>query len=225
MNTGAVRSPNLEMILSADPDLVIASSRTGADVALKDRFEDMGIPVLYFDVSSFDDYLRMLDICTSITGCRENYEKYGTALREQVESAKAMADGSAPRVLYVRASGSGVRVKNSEDSVLGEMLRDLGCINIADSETGLLENLSMETIIKEDPDWIFAVIQGSANYGKAEDALRKTLIEDPAWDGLSAVREGRFVMLDQKTYNLKPNARWGKAYMDLAETIYEKDAR
>ena len=44
-------------------------------------------------------------------------------------------------MLYLRASGSSCKVKNSENSVLGEMLADLGCTNIADSDESLLENL------------------------------------------------------------------------------------
>ena len=51
-------------------------------------------------------------------------------------------------------------------------------------------------------------------------ALEATLLTNPAWSGLRAVREGRFVTLDHKLYNLKPNARWGEAYEALAEILY-----
>lgn len=222
IKTGAVRAPNLEAILASDPDLVIASGKTTAAVALKESFEEMNIPVLYFDVSNFSDYLRMLNICTDITGHKENYKKYGKNLEEEINKAKAMADGSKPTVLYVRASTSTVKIKNSKESVLGEMLKDLDCVNIADSNNGLLETLSMETIIKEDPDWIFAVLQ-SATPEKAQAALEKALLSDPAWNGLTAVKEGRFIMLDQKLYNMKPNGKWAEAYTKLAEIIYGKN--
>ena len=97
----------------------------------------------YFEVDNFDDYLRMLEVCTRLTGQRSRYETYGTDIRAQVDAAVARQDGSAPRVLYVRATGSGVKAKGSEGSVLGEMLADLGCVNIADGG-GLLENLSLD---------------------------------------------------------------------------------
>ena len=221
INIGSVRAPSLEKILSSDPDLIIASSNTSADLALMDTFEEMGIPVLYFEVSCFEDYLNMLDVCTDITGRKENYEKYGLALESEIEKARSMQDGTHPRVLYVRASSSGVRVKNSEKSILGVMLKDLGCINIADSNSQLLETLSMETIIKEDPDWIFGVLQSSTPE-KAQAALEKALLSDPAWQSLTAVREGRFLMLPQELYNMKPNARWAESYTELARILYEK---
>lgn len=216
---GAVKEPNVELLLAAEPDFVLGSTKTAADLELLDLLEQSGIGVAYFDISSFEDYLRMLDICTQLTGCPERYTQYGTDVRAQVERAVARQDGSAPRVLYVRASGSSCKVKNSQGSVLGEMLAAMGCVNIADSETGLLENLSMETILAEDPDHIFVVLQGS-DTKKVEQTLEKSLLSNPAWDELTAVREGRYHVMDQRLYNVKPNARWGEAYEKLADILY-----
>lgn len=217
---GNAKEPSLEAILAAEPDLVLASVNTPADLELRDAFAQAGVPAAYFEVDCFDDYLRMLEACARLTGQPERYETCGTAVRDQVDAAIARQDGSAPRVLYVRASGSGVKAKGSEGSVLGEMLADLGCVNIADGG-GLLENLSLESIIAGDPDYIFAILQASdINVEKAQAALESALLSNPAWGTLRAVREGRFITLDHKLYNLKPNARWGEAYESLADILY-----
>lgn len=221
VNTGSVKDPELEVILGAEPDFVIASSNTKADIELLETFENAGLNVAYFDVENFNDYLNMLDICTQITGCRDNFEKYGLEVQKQVEEAKKMVDGSAPSVLYVRASGSSVTVKGSEGNLLGEMLDDLGCVNIADSDTAILENLSLERIIADDPDFIFAVCQG-ADPTDAQNLLESTLLSNPAWNTLTAVKEGRFMTLENQLYNLKPNADWGYAYEKLANILYGK---
>lgn len=218
-NLGAVKEPNVEKLLAAEPDFVLGSTKTTADVELLDLLEQSGIPVAYFDISSFEDYLRMLEICTQLTGCPEWYTQYGSDVQVQVEQAAARQDGSAPRVLYVRATGSSCKVKNSQGTVLGEMLAALGCVNIADSETGLLETLSMETILTEDPEHIFVVLQGS-DTTKAEQTLEMSLLSNPAWNELTAVREGRYHVMDQRLYNVKPNARWGEAYEKLADILY-----
>lgn len=219
LNLGSTKQVSLEAVIAANPDFVIASVNTDADLALREPLEAMGIPTAYFQVSTVEDYLRMLDILTQITGCRENFERYGTSVLSQVEAAKEKADGSAPTVLYIRVSGSGCRVKNSENSVLGEMLRDLGAVNIADREDSLLENLSMEVIMQQDPEFIFVVLQ-SSDPSVAQGVLEKTLLCDPAWDSLTAVREGRFYLMDPALYNLKPNDRWGEAYESLAAILY-----
>lgn len=218
-NLGEVKAPNLERLLAAEPDLVIGSAKTAADVELMDVLEQAGIPAAYFEVDSFADYLRMLEICTRLTGCQENYARYGAQVQTQIGQAKERISGSKPSVLYVRAAGSSCKVKNSQGTVLGEMLAELGSVNIADSETGLLENLSMETILAADPDYIFVVVQGT-DTAKAENLLEQTLLSNPAWSELTAVREGRYYTMDQRLYNVKPNARWGEAYEKLAEILY-----
>lgn len=219
VNLGPSKELNLEQLIACEPDLVLASCGTDRDMELEETFTQMGITVAYFDVDNLEDYLRMLKICTEITGCVENYTIYGTDIKEQVDNALEKVDDSHPSVLYVRATGSSCKVKNSEDSVLGEMLKDLGCVNIADTEHGLLEQLSMEVILQEDPDYIFVVMQGT-DVSKAEKILANTMLTHPAWENLTAVKEGRYHVMDSKLYNLKPNARWGEAYEKLADMLY-----
>ena len=219
INIGTSKAPSLEAIFSAEPDLVLCSTNTAADIELEKTFEEAGITAAYFDVESFDDYLRMLDICTEITGCRDRYETYGTEVEKQVEAARERADGSAPTVLYIRASGSSCTVKSSSGNLLGEMLADLGCVNVADSDKAFLENLSIEGIMKADPEYIFAVLQG-ADDTDARAMLESTLLSNPVWQTLTAVREGRFFVLENSLYNLKPNAKWGYAYEKLADILY-----
>ncbi len=218
VDLGSVKEPNLELLLACEPDLILASCNTAADLELLETFQTAGIPAAYFEVDSFEDYLRMLEICSRLTGCPENYERYGVQVRSQVERAVARQDGSAPTVLYIRSSGSSCKVKGSEGSVLGEMLAALGCVNVADGGS-LLDELSLEGIIAADPDFIFAVLQGS-DKEKAQATLEATLLSNPAWSGLRAVKEGRFHTLDHTLYNLKPNARWGEAYEKLADILY-----
>ena len=218
-NLGTTTEPNVELLLAAEPDFVIGSTKTEADLELLDLLEQSGIPVAYFNVSSFEDYLRMLEICTQLTGCPELYTQYGSDVQVQVDEALARQDGSAPQVLYVRATGSSCKVKNSQNTVLGEMLAAMGCVNIADSETSLLETLSMETILTADPEYIFVVLQGT-DTAKAEQTLETALLSNPAWNELTAVQEGRYYTMDQRLYNVKPNARWGEAYEKLADILY-----
>lgn len=219
VNLGASKELNIEKLIACDPDFVLASCGTDRNTELESAFDEMGINTAYFSVNTFEDYLRMLKICTEITGVSENYEIYGTAVRSQVENALARVDGSRPSVLYIRATGSSCKVKNSEDSVLGEMLANLDCENIADKEDSLLEQLSIESILLNDPDYIFVILQ-SADPADAQEVLETTLLQNPAWASLTAVQEGRYYVLDPNLYNLKPNERWGDAYEQLADILY-----
>lgn len=220
MRLGSVSEPSAEALLAVQPDFIIASAKTSADVDLMPTLEDAGIPTAYFDVSTFEDYREMLEICTRITGRGDLYQQHGVEVGEQVQATiDSAADKQGPTVLYLRASGSSCKVKNSENSVLGEMLADLGCTNIADSDESLLENLSMEAILQADPEHIFIVLQGS-DPSKPQQSLEKAVLSNPAWQQLSAVKNGNYYYMDQRLYNVKPNARWGEAYEGLAEILY-----
>lgn len=222
VNLGHTKEPSLEALFAAEPDFVIASANTDADVQMREVLEAAKIPVAYFDVSDFDDYLRMLKICTDITGRADLYEKNGLNIQNQIEVAveKAESRGTTPKVLYLRASASSIRAKNSTGSVLGEMLKALGCINIADTDASLLETLSMEHILMEDPDFIFFVQLGDDAAG-TQARMEQFFADNPAWASLTAVREGRVILLDKTLYNMKPNARWGEAYEKLEEILRE----
>ena len=219
LNLGGVKAPVLEVLLSAQPDFVIGSCNTAANLEMEDILVQAGIPVAYFDVASFEDYLNMLNICTQITGQTENYTLYGKNVITEVENAIDRQDGSAPTVLYVRASGSSCKAKGSDGNVLGEMLAALGCVNIADHDDSLLDNLSLEAIIAADPEYIFVVLQGS-DPAKPMATLEKSLLSNPAWANLTAVKEGRLYYMEHRLYNLKPNAQWGYAYEKLADILY-----
>ena len=139
----------------------------------------------------------------------------------QAEIDRALArvpEGEHPTVLLLRAYSTGVRAKNS-DNITGVMLKDLGCINIADSDSGLLEEIQMESILAADPDHIFVTTMGSSTE-KALDSLTELFHSDPAWESLAAVKEGRVHILDKALFHYKPNARWGESYEVLADILY-----
>lgn len=216
---GGLLEPNLEALIAAEPDFVIASSNTAAHLELQSALEELGIPVAYFDVNSFADYLAMLQTCTMLTGRDDLYQQNGLDVQAQVDDAKAQADGSAPTVLVLRAAGSSCKVKNSQGTVLGELLADLGAVNIADSDAQLLEDLSLERILADDPDCIFVVYQGD-DEAAARRTLEAALTANPAWNTLTAVQQGRFYVMDKQLFHLKPNARWGEAYRQAADLLY-----
>lgn len=223
-NIGGAMGVSVEELLAAAPDLVLASTNIPSNQEMLPALEAAGVDVAFFSVDTFEDYLRMLEICTGLTGSPEAYQTYGEAVAEEIEAARARAaaaleEQGPEKVLYIRAAASVVKPKGSSGTVLGEMLADLGCINIADQDQSLLEDLSMEAILAADPDKILIVLQG-ADPEPAKAQLEGEVLSNPAWQQLTAVREGRVYYMDKDLYHLKPNARWGEAYDHLVEILY-----
>ena len=223
INLGGAHSPSLELLLSANPDFVIASASTASHLAMRETLESLSIPVAYLDIDNFDDYLSALKRCTDLTSRHDLYEKNGLLLREGIEAIKQQYceqkfTNNEKKVLLLRTSSTGVKVKGSKGTILGEMLADIGAYNIADKNGSLLENLSLEAILLEDPAHIFVVTMGS-DTDLALSSFYRMTEENAAWSSLTAVREGRVHIMDKTLFNQKPNARYLEAYETLLEKL------
>ncbi len=220
-NVGTYQDPNIEEILSLEPDLVLLSSettRTDNHVALKDALSSAGITAAYFNVTHFEDYLNMLKICTDITGDSEAYQTNGVAVQEEI--AQIIADNkleTAPDVLLMVTFSGGIRAQSSE-TMTGKMLADLGCHNILDDNPSLLKDFSVENIIETDPDYIFVIPMGNDD-ALAEKNLKENVESNPAWSSLTAVTNDRYILLPKEKFLYKPNADWAESYAWLTDVL------
>lgn len=213
---GEVKNIAQETLIAAKPDLVIASAKNDSQKKMLEVLENANIPVLYYDVSSFDDYLRTLKAMTMITGDTEAYSKNGLDQQKAIETIQNAKRSKTPKVLAIRETGKGVKALGSQNSLLGQMLADLKAENIAGE--GGLDTLSMEEIQMQNPEAIFYVAQGKDQ--KTAEEMADQLFASEAWKNLDAVKNGRVYVLDQKLYNLKPNAKWASALKDLETMLY-----
>lgn len=216
---GTIKNPNVEEILSISPDFVLLSPDIESHVKVSQTLKKANIPCAFFKVEDFDDYLKMLNICTSITGDKKAYDKNGLLVKKQINDCLSKIDKNIkPSILFIRAFSNGAKAK-SGDNITCKMLEDLGTVNIAAKHKSLLEDLSIEEIIKEDPDFIFVVTMGE-NSEKAMESLKKGIEKNPAWNSLSAVKNGRYIVLPKELFHYKPNAKWGESYEYLAKILY-----
>ena len=215
---GTVKEPNLEEILALSPDFVILSADTANQVKLHDALTQAGVPHAYYRVDSFSQYLAMLEQFCALTDRPDLYKENGLAVQNQIDKVLASVKGEpAPEVLLLRCYSTGVKAKGA-DNLTGYMLRDLGADNIADRPDSLLENLSLETVLAEDPDHIFITTMGDE--AAALTYFRENWEHNPAWVGLTAVKQGRVTVLPKELFHYKPNKNWGESYENLAKILY-----
>lgn len=216
---GTTKSPNLELILSLDPDLVILSADIAAQVAAAETLSAAGIPCAAFRVDTVQEYAQMMDAFTQLTRRRDLYDAQIPPMLAEIDAIieKARAQ-DAPSVLLLRAYSTGVKAKGA-DNLAGVMLRDLGCDNLAERVPSMLEELTLESIVAADPDCIFISIMGS-DEDAALAALEASWGQNPAWQALRAVSEGRVHVLPKALFHYKPNARWGESYAYLYDLLF-----
>ena len=216
---GTVKEPNAEEILALEPDLVILASDIAGQADIQDVLENAGLTCAYFQVDTFEDYGFMMEQFTAVTGREDLYEENVTQVEQQIQDARAAAalSSTRPSVLLIRAFSSGIKAK-TDDELAGAILKDLGAHNIADDHPSMLEDLSLEEVIAADPEYIFVTTMGDEQ--KALDYLNGLIEQNPAWSELSAVKEGRYIVLPKDLFHYKPNNRWGESYQYLGEVLY-----
>ena len=222
VDTGAGKTIDLELLLSAQPDFVIGSADIAAQVDACRLSAQAGIPSALFQVDTFADYLNMLNICTQITGDTPAYMRYGTDVAKEIDTLLSQVEeAQLPKksILFIRAGSqySSTKAKRAPENFVCTMLEELGAHNIADDAPLLLDGLSLEEILLRDPDYIFLTTMGSR---EAAVSYINDLFAQQGWRDLTAVRNGNYTFLDKELFHFKPNAQWGKAYSTLAQLLY-----
>ena len=217
---GTNKAPNLELVMALEPDWVILSADIAAQSSAMQVLQGAGIECTAYRVDTWQDYAAMMDAFTQKTGRRDLYEQIIPPMEREIsriiEAAKAK---ESPKVLLLRAYSGGAKAKGA-DNLAGVMLSDLGCVNVVDLHPSLLEELSLEAIVTEDPDWILISVMGGDEEA-ALYALNESLGQNPAFQSLTAVQEGRMKVLPRDLFHYKPNARWAESYGYLYEMLYQ----
>lgn len=218
---GTMTQPNVERILEIQPDLVILRHDMRGQGDLIPIFEENNIPFITINYNNFEEYSYAMRLFTAITNKEDLYQDKVGKVKDEIDNTltKVPRDKE-PSVLLMFATSKGVSVK-LENSFVGDMLKELGAKNIAydakltDEE---MQVFSMEKVLERDPDFI--LVQTMGDIEKIKDRLVKDVEENPAWRSLTAVKEGRYIILPKDLYLYKPNARYAEAYKGLAEILY-----
>lgn len=228
VDSGAGKVINTEVLVAAQPDLVIASADLVGQRKAAAILREAGIPCALFQVESFDRYLNMLKICTDLTGDETAYTVYGTDVRDRITDVLARAsqlakDEPSKSILFIRCGSAAgyTKAKTADNNFVCAMLKELGTFNIAESAPVLLDGLSLEEILAADPDYIFLSTMGDEQAAKT---YMDGVLAGPGWQQMTAVRTGNYAYLPKDLFQFKPNARWDEAYTFLLNLLYPGDA-
>ena len=235
---GDFSAPNLEAIIDLDPDFVIMTTGTGgrgggsSQVELAGSLAEAGITVATFNVTTFEDYLDMLAICTQITGNADAYQRYGQDVADRIDAIKASVparegagegagegESEGPVVLVGITFSGGMRVQ-AGSTMPGGMVVELGGTNLADVNPSLLTDYSMEAVIEADPDVILLIAMGNTDDAAATHLAEMTAA-NPAWANLTAVQNGKYLALDPSLFMYKPCENWADAYQAIYDALYK----
>lgn len=221
VDSGAGKSINTELLISLSPDFVVGSYDIAAHRESAELLKQAGIPTALFHVESFDDYSRAMGILCDIFGGEEYYKKNVSDVKENIDEVlSSIPQGEKKKILFVRCASSSkaTKAKTKSENFVCAMLDEMNTYNIAENAQILLDGLSIEEIIKQDPDYIFFSAMGDENAAKA---YMTGLLQSDEWQALTAVKKGNYTFLDKNLFQYKPNNRWDTSYKTLAELLYD----
>ena len=219
VDKGAGKTVDTEKLISLEPDFVICSADIASHRDVASALKKAKIPVAMLRMDTFEDYLTILRTLTKITGKTENYEQFGENAKSEIE--QIISGGKRennPKILFVRSgsSYSSAKAKKADDNFAAKILEDLGCVNIADKAETLLDNLSAEVILKENPQYIFVSVMGDYDHSKA---YMQELLNKKEYASLDAVKNGRVYFLPKELFQYKPCGRWAESYRYISSIL------
>ncbi|WP_027398864.1 ABC transporter substrate-binding protein [Anaerovorax odorimutans] len=230
-------SPNIEIINELKPDLIIAHVRNHAQML--DSLEATGAVVVYVDPSAAEDQLvGSVNELGEILNCQDKAEEYEKSIMNKSKKLKEEVKKTGIKTaLFIQGGNQSITAARSF-CFWGRLLTYLGLENIVSddiktsSKAGFI-TFDIETITQKDPDVIFVLQPGfrkgegkgngnksnSAN-GESNNAVNKISSEDlklmyendPMWKELSAVKNGRLIIVPE---NISPGKIEAEEALDV----------
>ncbi len=207
---GSFSNPNVEAIVAASPDLVLATGGLQSDML--DRMTNLGMAVYAVNPTTLADTVAVIRDIGQLTGTQAKAEEIASDMEKRAKVitdavAQARASGQPqPRAFYEIFYENGVWTAGS-DSIISDLIKTAGAVNLGDVESSDYYQFSVEQLMASNPDVYF---MGSGSMSNPGDITART-----GWDRMNAVREGRvYVLQDDLVY------RTGPRLIDGLEAIY-----
>jgi iron complex transport system substrate-binding protein len=207
-----------EQIAAVRPDVVIVKSF--AAESLGDPIERLGIPTVYVDLETPEQYVRDVRTLGQVFGNTQRaeeilayYQARSDAIAEQIASLEAE---DKPTVLMLQYSDKGGEVAFNVppagwiQTTMAEMAGGTPVWTEA-SQGGGWAIVNFEQIAAWNPDQIYVIA-----YTQDPSQIVADLKEDPNWQALKAVQNDQLFAFAKDTYSWdQPDTRWtlGQAWM------------
>lgn len=218
-SVGKVYQVDTEKIMACQPDLVIINK--GMNEKLVDTLEANGIKTLVLDMKSYEDVKREVATLAKVTGNPDKGQQLVSSMEEKIAAVKAKIPADKRRTAIIHSTNQGLTVQ-LDGSIAGSIVKMLGWENVASNMEPLAKNpdaapYSLETLVEKNPDVIFITSMGKMEDIKA--GMDKTL-QSPAWQSVTAVKEGKVYYLPQDLFLLSPGIHYPEAVEQMAKCLY-----
>ena len=210
-HVGGPVNPNLEVVVSLMPDLVLATKSINRRETVN-ALDHIGLPVYVTDPHSVEEMVASVEHLGSALGVEKSAAILAEDLRGRLSDLDRRLAGAAPRrVFFVVWTDPLISV--GRDTFIADALRHAGGRSVVETKAEW-PHVSLEEIVRLQPE---VLVFASAHAGDSQrdiDALRTR----PGWKNLAAMRHGNVVVVSDAIN--RPAPRMVDAIERLARALH-----
>jgi len=211
---GDVGNPNIEMLLSLEPKLIIATNMHNEDVA--ERIRNAKIKLINLKIDSFQELYDAIELIGKETDTAGEAVKLIARLKGDLEVARLrfekIPNSERPRV-FVEIWDDPLQTVGGP-SFINEIITCAGGVNVAGQIDDGYPRVNPEMVVQWDPD---VILMGHGFDGKDAKSQFASRI---GWSKIKAVRDGRIIDDIDSNWLLRPGPRLVDGVKALAERLH-----
>ncbi|HSI99775.1 MAG TPA: helical backbone metal receptor [Patescibacteria group bacterium] len=211
-------SVDVELVVAAEPDLVLAAGNELTPTAVIEQLDGLGVPVLVPYPETLDEVYADIELIGASLGRGPEAAELVASMEARVaEVVAAVEDAERPLTLYEVFHAEGTTYTAGDGSFLASLLELAGATPLTGDAQGVIDP---ETLVAADPELI---LLGTASYDPAlaePEAALETVRARAGWSELRAVRDGAVIPYLDDITTTRPGPRIVDGLEALARAIH-----
>lgn len=194
VNLGTIKEADLESVMTCEPDIIFIGGRLASSY---DALSEIA-PVVYLSTDTelglVESVTKNAETIASIFGLEEQVAEQTTEFESRIETLAGFAEGKTALVGMTTSGGFNLLGNDGRCSIIG---KEIGFDNLTatDSTSTHGNESSFETVLKQNPDYIFVMDRDSA-IGTEGAQMAKEIVENELVMQTDAYQNGNIVYLE-----------------------------
>ena len=211
-------SVDVELVVAAEPDLVLAAGNELTPTAVIEQLDGLGLPVLVLYPETLDAVYADIQLIGAALGRGPAASELVASMQGRVTDVVEAVEGAArPLTLYEVFHAEGTTYTAGDGSFLASLLDLAGATPLTGDAQGVID---AEALVAADPE---LVLLGTASYDPSlsdPEVALETVRARAGWSDLSAVRDGAVIPYLDDITTTRPGPRIVDGLEALARAIH-----
>jgi len=205
---------DVEAVVAAEPDLVLAAGNELTPTAVIDQLTELGLPVLVLYPESLDEVTAGIELVGTAIGRADAAADLVDDMTGRVAAVEEAVVGlDRPRTFYEVSVFEGTIYTAGEGSFLASLIETAGGAPITGD--ALSTSIEIEDLVAADPELI---LLGDATYDPT--ITPESVAARAGWDGMTAFANERVVVVTEDVVITRPGPRIVDGLEALARAIH-----